>query len=178
VPTDFERWDLELKVAADRLVGEEILRLQRAITFLALGAAVEITPGNVRTIMGVVLRTPVMTGRARASWNVSVGTPNPKVPEPGKKRYQPLTVAGAHASLRTLGPYDIVWITSGLPYIKVLEYGLYPNPPALGTWVPGKGSKAGHFEIRSAGGFSKQAPEGMVRLTVDEIMDILRAGAL
>lgn len=172
MPSNFDEWSRGIDVTVKRMVGEDILRLQRAVTFLALGAAVEVSPGNIRVIMGVVLRTPVNTGRARASWNVAIGTPSTLVPDPGQQHYDAPSIDGARASLRGLGPYNVVWITSGLPYMRVLEYGLYPSPPKFGTWVPGRGG-SGHFEIRSADGYSKQAPQGIVRLTADEIMEIL-----
>ena len=50
-------------------------------------------------------------------------------------------------------PNDIfkgsLYLYNNLPYIQVLEFGLYPNP-----------SKTGE---RTSGGFSTQAPAGMVR---------------
>jgi hypothetical protein len=177
MPHTFPTWDATLEVSSKRLVGDVVLKFQRTMVFLALGAAVEISPGNVKKILGVVLRTPVMDGRARASWNVSVGTPNGDYPDVFRRTYKPLTATqgSARAALRGLGPYEVVWITSGLPYIRVLEYGLYPKPPRLGTLVKNRKGQR-HFEIRSAGGFSKQAPQGMVRITYDEMLEIARGG--
>jgi hypothetical protein len=167
VGTNYAQWVAKLRADADEMVGTRILRLQRSLALLTLGAAVEISPGNIRKILGVVLRTPVDTGRARASWNLSVGTPDGSYPAAGGT-YEPLSYEAAAIALRDLQPFDVVWIASGLPYIKTLEYGLYPSPPRVGTWVKGRG-----FEIRSAGGYSKQAPQGMVRVTVDEVRAIL-----
>jgi hypothetical protein len=45
--------------------------------------------------------------------------------------------------------------------LRSIEFGLYPNPPRLGSWNPV--TKA--YEIRSEGGFSKQAPGGIVSIT-------------
>lgn len=44
-------------------------------------------------------------------------------------------------------------LTNNLPYARVIEYGLYPNPP--------KGGRG-----RTKGGYSTQAHGGLVRLTV------------
>jgi hypothetical protein len=171
MPTNFEEWDRRLRLASEKTVAEEILRFQKNLAFLTLGAAIELSPGNVKQILGVVLRTPVLSGRARASWNVSIGSMDLSIPEPGKGQYGHLTPEKAVAALQDLGLYDVVWISSGLPYITVLEYGGYPNPPAIGTWNP----KLKQFEIRSAGGFSKQAPAGMLRITLDELEELFAA---
>lgn len=175
MPTNFAEWDRELKLQSETLVAETILRYQKMLVFLTLGAAVEISPGNVRKILGVVLRTPVLTGRARAAWNVSTGAIDLSYPpeEGGKgkggRKFAQLTQVQAAKALKNLGLYDIVWIANGLPYITVLEYGGYPNPPTLGSWNP----KRQQFEFRSAGGFSKQAPAGMLRITIDEIRELI-----
>lgn len=47
-------------------------------------------------------------------------------------------------------------ISTGVPYAPVVEYGLYPNPPKSG-----KG--------KTEGGYSKQAPQGMVRTSIKEV---------
>lgn len=47
-------------------------------------------------------------------------------------------------------------ISTGVPYAPVVEYGLYPNPP--------KGGKG-----KTEGGYSKQAPQGMVRISIKEV---------
>ncbi len=87
----------------------------------------------------ITFKTPVDTGRARASWNLSVGSPSPETPAPVAKKGEtvPLTVIDPSAldgaNLRT----EPIYITSNLDYVQYLE-----------------------------GGSSKQAPEGMVRLSV------------
>lgn len=47
-------------------------------------------------------------------------------------------------------------ISTNVPYMPVLEYGLYPNPP--------KGGKG-----KTINGFSKQAPQGFVRISIKEV---------
>jgi hypothetical protein len=56
-------------------------------------------------------------------------------------------------------------IASGLPYIRILEYGGYPNPPVRGSWD----RATRQWVVKSSGGFSRQAPQGMVRVTVDAV---------
>lgn len=47
-------------------------------------------------------------------------------------------------------------ISTPIPYMPALEYGLYPNPP--------KGGKG-----KTIDGFSKQAPKGFARLSIKEV---------
>lgn len=104
----------------------------------------------------VVQRTPVDTGRARANWTVSFDAPAPYVARPADKG------DGMNYLLSQLQKFKLgqtVWLTNGLPYIRVLEYGEYPNPS--------KGEK-------TVNGFSKRAPQGMVRVTVAEFGQIVR----
>lgn len=146
---------------------------------------------------GIILATPVDSGRARGNWQVSIGTPKTDA----ITRLDP-SGAAAIAEVETGmgGAGGITWLTNNLPYIEVLEYGQYPNPPKKGTRIAGKkrqkleGTSVFSFnaelrqsralkaslrepatyEIRSAGGFSKQAPEGMVRINLARISQILR----
>ena len=106
---------------------------------------------------GVVLKTPVLTGRARGNWQVTIGTPATgeiDVEGPGQKAPLPSKAgvgkAGSEALskgpavLGVLRPFEVVWITNNVPYIEVLEDGDH----------------------------SAQAPFGMVALTLDEVRSI------
>lgn len=94
----------------------------------------------------IVEKTPVDTGRARASWNISIGKPDPSVaPEgqqPALNRLSAEAKAGAAlATLTERGVLDVpIFISNNLPYILELENG-----------------------------HSKQAPEGMVALSIEEV---------
>lgn len=93
----------------------------------------------------IVLRTPVDTGRARANWNVKVGSP---------ATYQiEATDQSGSATLSVARDGTLAWdctgsifLTNNLPYIGTLEYGRADG-------------RAG----------SQQAPQGMVRLTMEEM---------
>lgn len=111
----------------------------------------------------VILKTPVDTGAARNSWGVSVGSVSPPAPSQGGG-------IGAMTAAVSVAPVGgIIWLSNGLPYIRVLEYGLYPDPPKRGSWVKGRRGQKGHWEIKSVAGYSKQAPQGMVRLSIAEV---------
>lgn len=99
---------------------------------------------------GVVKRTPVDTGRARAGWALSVGSPSTYRPPPStvKSTGQPGTGAPRDPQFSALPAADVagidgtarVFIVNNVEYIQFLEEG-----------------------------HSKQAPAGMARLTVQAI---------
>jgi hypothetical protein len=92
----------------------------------------------------IVLRTPVDTGRARASWGIDLGVPGDYVV--GKKKAQGAEWATIHAKgqegkiTERNALSGMWWIYNNLPYIFALEYGR-----------------------------SRQAPAGMVRVSIAEI---------
>jgi hypothetical protein len=119
----------------------------------------------------VVMKTPVDTGRARANWFPSMGSPVQGHDPAASDKSGANTLANIERFLysnRIVGE-GVVWLTNNLPYIEVLEYGGFPNPPKYertkgrGVWdkINGWGSKV-------VGGFSSQAPNGMVRVTLEE----------
>ena len=111
----------------------------------------------------VIFKTPVDTGAARNSWGVSVDAIRPPLPNAGGG-------IGAMSLAVAASPVGgTIWLSNGLPYIRVLEYGLYPNPPKRGSWVKGSRGQPGHWEIKSIDGYSRQAPQGMVRLSITEV---------
>lgn len=95
----------------------------------------------------ITLNTPVDTGRARANWFASIGAP-----VSGTVEYagNPSAASGEAISNAQVAisqaPGNVFWITNNLPYIYRLE-----------------------FE-----GWSKQAPNGMVRLAIDRAQRAMR----
>lgn len=91
----------------------------------------------------IVLRTPVDTGRARANWTVSLGSPvyasGVQVDKTGAA-----TISRGTAALGAFKAGPSIWIANGLPYIERLEDG-----------------------------YSGQAPGGMVGLTVTEFQGLV-----
>lgn len=116
---------------------------------------------------GIIGRTPVDKGRARGSWVPSIGSPSAAIG--GKDKSGSSTKRKADSIARkSVG--SVYFLTNNLPYIGVLEYGGYPVPVEKGTWV----KKSQKYEILSQGGYSKQAPQGMLRVTVKEVSQKLR----
>lgn len=90
-------------------------------------------------------KTPVDTGRARGNWNVSTGTPDASADDA-------MTEAGVAAKkaegVSMINEIDFakgedLYVTNGLPYIQALEDGR-----------------------------SKQAPAGMIKVTVAELKPV------
>lgn len=92
----------------------------------------------------LVMRTPVDTGRAKGNWQVSIGDPLIGKLETLDKEGQE-TVAKGLAAIADLPPYQVVWISNNLDYIELLEDGR-----------------------------SKQAPNGMLKLTVAELRQMFQ----
>jgi len=92
----------------------------------------------------ITRKTPVKTGRARASWNINAGKVDPSVFPEGQAADK---AAGArkHRQFKMPHPFAKVFITNNLPYIKALEKG--------------------HSK--------KQAPLGMVKLSLIELKTFL-----
>lgn len=101
----------------------------------------------------IVLLSPVDTGQFRANWQCGIGELN-SATTTGTDKTGGEAFSRTQAALDRWEPGQTIWLTNSLPQAKVLEYGLYGKPP---------GSANG---LKTVGGFSKQAPSGMVRLTV------------
>jgi hypothetical protein len=106
----------------------------------------------------IVMRTPVDTGRAAGNWSVSQWTPGTEIDE-GTGREYAIAKIGKVSFKPAEGVY---WIYNNLPYIEVLEFGLYHDK--MGPLREGQARK-------TVGGFSIQAPAGMVRVSLAE-MDV------
>lgn len=111
------------------------------------------------TLQLVVVRSPVDKGSYRFSHIVSINTEDYSTKQGNG---DPVQVAvGTIASFK-LG--DKAYIQNNTPYGDVIEYGGYPDPVKKGSWVKGKG-----YIKKSAGGFSRQAPNGVYTLAFQYI---------
>ncbi|MCK3657223.1 hypothetical protein A4G18_00435 [Pasteurellaceae bacterium Pebbles2] len=88
----------------------------------------------------VKLKTPVDTGQLRASWTVSLGG-------------LPTSFNGSNTVIEMVEFGNNIYIATDKTYAPMLEYGLYPKPGGEKT----------------IDGYSTQAPQGMVRITVKEM---------
>jgi hypothetical protein len=106
---------------------------------------------------GVVNKTPVDTGACRQNWLVSLNAETDDF-DPSKGKGGPVMVNGGKAIEAAVGD-DKIFIQNNAPYVRTLEYGNYPDPPK-------KSSKTKTGLSKTVGGYSRQAPNGMVGLTL------------
>lgn len=97
----------------------------------------------------VILRTPVDTGRARANWSVALNAPLLGQTTEATDKSGSAALKAAQEQVTTFNGDGSIFLTNNVPYIGALEYGS-----------------------------SKQAPQGMVRLTVAEIVGFLQRARL
>lgn len=75
----------------------------------------------------IIEKTPVDTGRARASWNIAIGSTNNAVMPEGQYKQGPGALAAkANSVLAGYGAdgrLPVVWISNNLSYIGALEDG-------------------------------------------------------
>lgn len=110
----------------------------------------------------IVMLTPVDKGRARNNWIPTINAPGSGTTEATDKTGA--SVLNRAKVVVKNAPGNIFYLVNNLPYIRVLEYGEYPNPgkprrrKINGKWVTA---------IRTTEqGFSIQASRGMVRISV------------
>ena len=111
-------------------------------------------------LRGVVKKTPVDKRFARGGWQVSVGIP----PIANVTSSSPIG-DGATKILNAV-PFSTIYIGNNVSYITVLEYGGFiPKDPG-----PSKDKRKDRIgKVLVKGGFSVQAPQGMVSVTLQEL---------
>ena len=110
----------------------------------------------------IIKRSPVDTGRFRASWNINEGSINTAVKPEGRNRY----AAPRKPLLKLRSDFPVVYISNALPYAFKIEHGGYTN---TGKLRKVKGLKKEFRPKTTPQGFSVQAPKGVVGITFQEI---------
>lgn len=95
----------------------------------------------------VIMRSPVDTGRFRGNWQVAIGRVPDGVLDLTDKSGR-ATISKATAASMNLRAGQVIYLANNLPYARRLEYG-----------------------------WSKQAPRGMVRITIREFNASVRKAA-
>ena len=95
----------------------------------------------------IIKRSPVDTGRFRNNWQASTGTPE-TTQKTGAIRSEEQVVAEARAAVNKLEMGQDFYLSNNLPYAYRLEYG-----------------------------WSKQAPSGMLRVSIAELQQRMNEAA-
>lgn len=121
----------------------------------AKGKATELVHGSIdKIVRGIALeglgriidKTPVDEGTARANWNTTVGAPNTAADETKTIEDTGAALETGASTIAGASPAqgDRIFVANGLPYIEALEHG-----------------------------HSRQAPNGMVDLTIAELQPLV-----
>lgn len=154
---NLREFTLDLDKVAQTLPAETVQKAHRALHLQALGR--------------IVRRTPVDTGRARGNWQSSTGQPITSTVERLDPSGASSLQEGQQVAAR-IAPFDASFIANSLDYITVLENGGFV-PPDPGPSSDPRPERKGRVLVR--GGYSVQAPQGMVGLTFQELEDSIGA---
>lgn len=151
----FER---EIKAFAEKRLPEEVVKLQRMV--------------SLELLTRVVDRSPVDTGRLRASWQLSINRTSRRVaPYKRAKDTAQQVIDRGKAAISSLPPFSAVYLSNNIEYLEVIEFGRF-DPPNPGPSKDKRPDREG--QILVSGGFSTQSPHGMVRISVAEVLQIVR----
>lgn len=124
----------------------------------------------------IVLKTPVDTGRARGNWQVGINTVNSdQLPVSKDKSGSASITKGVNTVVSGTKPFCNIRIFNNLPYITKLEYGQF-IPPNPGPTRDPRPERFGLVWVEN--GYSIQAPNGMVDVTIGELRSMFRKSGL
>jgi hypothetical protein len=138
--------------------------LVRIANQIDLDFGVALKSAAVELLRRIANDTPVslydedVPGHAAGSWYVSKGSIGHEVLPDGRRSSAEAAYNRAQR-ISMANPYVVWYIYNRVPYVVWLEYGLYPT----GFSRPRDKYRR---KRRTVGGFSTQAPEGMMRINV------------
>lgn len=166
---------------------------------LDVRAFVEKTKQNNETVMrqvtlklfsAIIKASPVDTGRFRMNWQAAGGLPASGV-LPGEDKSGESAIAAMTNFVTKSDYWTDFTLTNNLPYAEVIEFGGYPTgftgperpdasslasfqgPMKLSGFVGPKRQR----EQKTINGYSKQAPQGVVRVNITRFNALLEAEA-
>lgn len=122
------------------------------------GAEQVIRGVSIKLFTAIIESTPVDEGRARANWFTTTREPSTKTTSNTDKTGSG-SVAQVQKVIVGVKDWSVFTLTNNLPYIEVLEFGGYKDGP------------------KTVGGFSKQAPQGMLRNNINRFNKLLEQEA-
>ena len=118
-------------------------------------------------VIDIVMDTPTWfdhekhSGNTRYNWTAKLNSPSSKYLK-GTDKDGDKTLNRAAKKIHQWSQSNSaneLHFTNNCPWIWWIEDGLYPNPPDRGSY----NTQTKEWEKRSSGGYSKQAPQGMVK---------------
>ena len=135
-------------------------KIEKAIDNIVLEQNKKVKAIYTQGLSAVITGTPVHFidgGRLRNNWFLTTRAPSKSKRGPNSRG------SASYSSLGKMPDYILdktIYFTNNMPYANVVEYGGYVKNPKYGTWT-GSG-----FQKLSQNGYSKQAPNGMVRINL------------
>ena len=120
---------------------------------------------------GLVKKTPVDTGYARAGWQVTLSAPAESETALLDRGGQ-ATISAGSAVIKGAGPFPHLFITNPVEYIEVLEDGRLSGE-AVGEGEFAFGAGVLGVARRTGARGSIQAPNGMLGVTFEELIQSL-----
>ena len=133
---------------------------------------------SIKLFSAIILASPVDTGRFRMNWQAAGGSPRKEL-----VAGEDLTGAAAISRAEDFITKSLYWedftLSNNLPYANVIEYGGYstgfqgPPKPEKVTGSRFVGPLRHKAPLQSENGYSKQAPQGVVRVNVARFNTLL-----
>lgn len=145
---------------------------------------------TLKLFSAIIKASPVDTGRFRMNWQTSGGLPA-SGELPGEDKSGDVAVTRATAFVTKNEYWEDFTLTNNLPYATVIEFGGYstgfsgparPDASNLASFV-GPQKTSGFVgpkrqrEQKSVNGYSKQAPQGVVRVNITRFNTLLNEEA-
>jgi len=131
------------------IMADFALDIQKFAESFEDGAEHAVRGTSIKLFGEIIRTTPVDEGRARANWFVTGQKPSVKLTSnEDVSRNGSDTAFAAAVAVDKLDDWSVITLTNNLPYINKLELGGYGDGP------------------KTTGGYSKQAPVGMVKVNV------------
>jgi hypothetical protein len=117
-----------------------------------------------------VLKTPTDAGILKNNWYLTIGSPSGEMTE-SEDPSGTAVISRAIAAAQGFKLGQSLWLTNNSPYAVVWEFGTFV-PPDPG---PSKDPREGRLGVVLVqGGYSLQAPQGFLGISIEEVVSALR----
>ena len=141
-------------------------KVKKAVDSIVMEQNEKVKAVYIQGLSAVITMTPVSFkdgGRLRNNWFLTTEKPSQSYGREPEGR----AATGSHASVAKMPSYvldKVIYFTNNSPYANIVEYGLYPKNPKLGSFT---GSQ---YQKLSTNGYSdqlpKESPRGMARTAI------------